>query len=132
MISRRLVVLLAAFVSCSVLDEEFSDFLDSLSLEDSSLINVVSLSLEGDSVRLLDDASSELGRGCFGLALAFFVADGVTLFFFDADGSYLFLLLITLNPFSEHMAMDSMYLSCLVSTSSTLSRSSACMAKCPR
>jgi hypothetical protein len=86
--ARGLVVLLAAFFSCSVLDEEFSDFSDLSSLEDLSLINVVSLSLEGDSVRLLDDASSELERGGFGLVLAFF-AGGVTLFFFDADGSSL-------------------------------------------
>jgi hypothetical protein len=81
MISRRLIVLLAAFVSCSVLDEEFSDFSDSSSLEDLLLIDVSSLSLEGDSERFLDDSLSELDRGCFGLVIAFFVADGVILIF---------------------------------------------------
>jgi hypothetical protein len=79
----------------------------------------------------LDDSSSELNRGGFGLSLLFF-ADGVTVVFFDADGSCcllvvaMSLLLITLCPFSERMVMDLMYLTCLVSKSGNVWRPSAC------
>jgi hypothetical protein len=45
-----------------------------------------SLSLKGASVGFLEDSSSEVNRGSFGLSLIFF-ADGVTLLFFDAEGS---------------------------------------------
>jgi hypothetical protein len=63
---RGLFFLLAAFFSCFVLDEDFSDFSDSSSLEDLSLITTTSfssaLSLEGGSIVLLDDSLLKLNR----------------------------------------------------------------------
>jgi hypothetical protein len=70
----------------------------------------------------------------FGPVLAFFDADGVILLFFDADADdscrllvedvfvILCLLFLNLCPFSERMAMDSRYLSCLLSLRGTFSR----------
>jgi hypothetical protein len=71
----------------SSLEELSASFSDSCSLVDLLLISAPSLSLVGGSVRLLGNSSSELDRVGFGLVLAFLFADGVTLLFFYADDS---------------------------------------------
>jgi hypothetical protein len=138
MISRKLIILVADlgeecsdFSDSSSLEELLSDFSDSLSLVDLPLIRALTLSLEGASVGFLEDSLSEVNRGSFGLSLLFF-ANGVALLFFDAEGSchlwledvlvILSLLFLNLCPFSVQMAMDSRYLSCLLSLCGTLSR----------
>jgi hypothetical protein len=95
------------------LNEEWSDFSDSSSLEglsldfsyslsleelsasfsdSTSLVDLPLIVLEDCSVRRLGNSSSELDRDGFGLVLAFFVADGVTLLFFVVDDSCCLLL----------------------------------------
>jgi uncharacterized membrane protein len=126
------------------LGEEWSDFPDYLSLEelsleffdssalvDLTLFSAPSLSLESALVGLLEDSSSEVNRGNFGLSLLFFT-EGVTLLFFDAEGScrllledvlvILCLLFLNLCPFSVRMAIESRYLACMLSLCGTLSR----------
>jgi hypothetical protein len=133
------------FSDSSSLEELSSAFSDSSSLVDLPLISAPSLSLGCASVGCLEDSSSEVNRVGFGLSLLFF-ADGVTLLFFepffDADYSCRLLLedalagfcllFLTLYPLSERILMDFRNWFCLASTSGTLVRSSACMAKCPR
>jgi hypothetical protein len=138
MISQKLIVLVADlgeecsdFSDSSSLEELSLDFSDSSSLVYLTLISAPSLSLEGASVGFLEDSSPEVNRGSFGLSLLF-IADGVILLISDAEGSchllledvlvILCLLFLNLCPFSVQMAMDSRYLSCLLSLCGTLSR----------
>jgi hypothetical protein len=57
----------SGFSDSSSLEEFSSDDLDLLSLVDLSLISAPCLSLEGASVGFLEDSSSEVNRGGFGL-----------------------------------------------------------------
>jgi hypothetical protein len=75
------------FLDSSSLEELSSGFSDSSSLVDLLLISVPSLSFEGGSVGFLEDSSSEVNRGCFGLSRLLFFANGVTLLFFEVDDS---------------------------------------------